>query len=102
MSSDDWWGLRKPWPRPLTAARSAAVLGATFVTGAMRAAIDCAAHFDAMTHDLAIAVSTARRQCVDGAFEAVESHRAAALDDLEGPIVVIAALIALRHEDRLS
>lgn len=61
----------------------AAIFGAACMTGAMRAAIHCAAHFDTMSDDLTIAVGAGRCHCVDRAFEAVESHRAATLAHLK-------------------
>src|SRR5690606_12825320 len=53
--------------------------------------------FHAMADDRAVAVAAARRHQADGAFEAVEGVRPARHRDLEGLVVVIAALVAACH-----
>lgn len=59
--------------------------------GTMRAAIDRSTGFDAVTDDLASAMGTGRRHCVDRAFEAVEGHCATAEAHLDRLVLVVAA-----------
>src|SRR5436190_8988107 len=74
-----------------------AVADPALVPGAMSAAIDLAAGFDAVADNGAIAMGAARRHRVDRAFEAVEIHRAAGAGDLERLVVIVAADIAFGH-----
>lgn len=61
---------------------------------AMRAAIERAPGFDAVTDDAAAAVAAFRRECVDGALEAIEVVRNAVDDDLNRFVVFVAATFA--------
>src|SRR5262245_52009163 len=72
------------------------------VPGAMGAAVGLALRLDAVADDAAVAMGTARGHGVDGAFEAVESHGAAALGDAQGLVVVVAADVAGRHRALLA
>ena len=63
----------------------------------MRAAVERAIRFDAMSHDFAMAVRARRRQQMNRALEAVEGVRRVALQHLEGLVVVIAAHFTLSH-----
>jgi hypothetical protein len=68
-----------------------------FLLGAMSTAIDFTFCLDPVADDAAVAVGATRRHGLDGAFETVKRHAPIALHDLEGFIVVVAALIALCH-----
>jgi hypothetical protein len=50
-----------------------------------------------MSDDGAAAMGAARRHRLNGALETVEGHGAVTLDDLERPVVFVAALIASGH-----
>src|SRR5262249_7804267 len=66
--------------------------------GAMGAAEHAAIpRLEAVADDAAVAMMAMRRHRRDGAFETVECHGGAALDDLEGLVVVSAGEIAFRH-----
>ena len=74
----------------------------TFVLGAMYAAENGIAMLHAMPDDAAVAMRADGRERRDGAFEAVEHKRAAVHDDLEAPVVVVAALRAFAHGESSS
>ena len=65
--------------------------------GAIRAAIKGAVRFDSMTDDSAGAMSTRRRESVDGALKAIENVLLPRGDDLEGQIVFVSANFTLSH-----
>ena len=58
---------------------------------------DTSRRFDAMSDHATLAVGATRRERLDGAFEAVESYRLAALCYLKSFVVVVAASIANSH-----
>jgi hypothetical protein len=66
--------------------------------GAMRAAEESAAGFHAMAYNLASAVFTLGRQCVNRTFEAIEVVGDTVHDDLERFVVFIAADFAFVHK----
>src|SRR3989440_2427310 len=75
----------------------------TRMPGAVRAAVNRAARFDAVAEDAAAAVCAARRELLDRAFEAVESVRGAAGDThREGLVVLVAADFTALHKNLLS
>src|SRR5215204_1465499 len=53
--------------------------------------------FNAMPDDVNAAMRAGRRQCVDGAFKAVEGMRRAVHGDLKGFVVVVSAGFASSH-----
>jgi hypothetical protein len=71
----------------------------TFRFGAMVAAVKCAVLLQSVAHDLDIAMGTRRRKRMDGTLETVEIVGLAVHDDLEGFIVIIAAMFANGHRD---
>jgi hypothetical protein len=68
----------------------------------MRAAINLALRFQAVSHDPALAMRALRGQGVDRALETVEGHRAATLRHAERLVVVVTANITARHIALLS
>jgi hypothetical protein len=65
--------------------------------GTMAAAIDRAVGFDAVPNDVAIAVGTLGRQCVDRALEAVERMALALGNNLERFVIIVSANFAACH-----
>jgi hypothetical protein len=63
----------------------------------MRATVERAVRFDAMSDDLAVTMRACWREQMDGAFEAVEGVRCATLHHFEGLVVVVAANLTLSH-----
>src|SRR5262245_44843511 len=72
------------------ASSAIAQLAHAFMRGAMRAAEHVAALLQSVTDDTSAAVGAGRRQCVDGAFEAVERVGGPIHFHLEGLVVVVA------------
>src|SRR5687767_6566760 len=68
--------------------------------GAVGAAVERTAAFDAMTDDLAAAMRALGRERVNRAFERVERMRLPLHGHGEGLIVVVAAYFALSHSRR--
>jgi hypothetical protein len=69
------------------------------LSGAMGAAInDAAGRLNAVSNHATFAVGTTGRESLDGAFEAVERHRPAALCYLKRFVVVVAASLANSHD----
>jgi len=65
---------------------------------AVRAAIeDAVGGFDAVSDDLAAAMSTGRSEAVDRALERIEYVRDARRHDLERPVIIVPADFALWH-----
>src|SRR5690349_15678842 len=72
------------------------------MTGAARAAEHLAGRLDAVPDHLAPAVLAQRSQPMNRALEAVEDVVVAAVDDLEGLVVLVAAHLTLWHRNLLS
>src|SRR5690606_137454 len=85
---------------PILGAVPQALLAA--LPGAVRTAEDAAIGFDAMADDRRLTGRAAGRQGADRAFKAVEAVAAAAVGNLEGLVVVIAAFVADCHGPCLS
>jgi hypothetical protein len=62
--------------------------------GAVRAAEECAAGFDAVADDSASAMAALGREHVDGAFEAIEVARDAVDENFDRFVVFVAAAFA--------
>ena len=69
-----------------------------FFVGAMSAAIEAAPCFDAVPNDFASAMFALGRQCVYGAFEAVEVMRDPVYQDFNRLVVFIAATFTTVHK----
>jgi len=65
--------------------------------GAVSAAIDGALRLHPVAHNPNVAVSTAGRQLLDGAFEGIEDVPSICHPHLEGRMVVVSARFAYRH-----
>src|SRR5205085_7715152 len=93
-----------PW-RGLTLC--GAILGAIshlVLAGVLRAVgatVESPVGFHAVAYDLAVTVRALRRECMDGAFEAVECVGLAITNDLECLVVVVSADVACGHRDLL-
>jgi hypothetical protein len=72
-------------------------LGKAGVSGAVSAAEESAAAFDAVPYDLAPAVLANRRQLVNSTFKAVKHVPLSGRDDLEAQGVVVTANLTFRH-----
>ena len=81
-----------PWASAVRVAfRAILHLHGAAMSGAVRAAIQRARRFDAVSDDAAVAVIANWRERVDRAFEAVEDVRLAGDDDFEALVVFVAA-----------
>src|SRR5262249_55553889 len=69
----------------------------TGLLGTVRAAVERASGFDAVSQDAAAAVRARRREIVDGALEAVVHVRLAVHHDLEALVVLVPADVAACH-----
>lgn len=86
-----------PWIKAI-ASTSGAIFDSALVLRAVRAAIEPAGSFDAVSDDSALAVGAGRGYRLDRALEAVEDHGPAiGGHELEGFVVFVAAQVAFRH-----
>jgi hypothetical protein len=65
----------------------------------MRAAVERAVRFDAVTDDLAPTVVAHRRELVNRALEAVERVGRSVANDVERKVIFVTADFAFGHED---
>jgi hypothetical protein len=65
--------------------------------GAVHAAKDLSARFDAVADDTAVAVGANRRQRMDCALEAIEGVTLSAHDDFKRLVIFVLANFACRH-----
>jgi hypothetical protein len=74
----------------------------SFLTGAVRTAVDRVRGFGTMAYDPTPTMSTDGCQLLNGAFEAIEDVPVPGGNDLEGEVVVVAADFAHRHRTSLG
>jgi hypothetical protein len=70
----------------------------TLVARTVRTAEEFAVSLQAVPDDAAVAMAANGGQHMDGTLEAVEDIRLAFVRDLKGLVVLVAAVITLRHE----